>query len=739
MKPIYLDYNATTPIDPEVAETMRPFLYDHFGNPSSSHWYGAQARQAVEAARRQVAALLGCNTDEIIFTSGGSESNNHAIKGAALAGRASGNHIITSAVEHPAVAEVCNHLERQGFRVTRLPVDEHGLIDPVAVAQAITPQTILITIMHANNEVGTIQPIFEIAAVARKHGIPLHCDAAQSLGKMPVRVDELGVDLLSIAGHKLYAPKGVGALYIRRGVRLEKLIHGADHEQNMRAGTENVMLVAGLGKACEIAGRDIDLNMRRMRTMRDRLHQGLQRELEGIRLNGHPDKRLPNTLSIGFAGIEADTLLSEVREVAASPGAACHSEAVELSPVLTAMGVPPEYAIGTVRFSTGRSTSEQEIDRAVNIIATAVKRLQPAVAGAPAVPAAETEIKLTRFTHGLGCACKLRPQALEEVLAQLPVPDDVNVLVGAGTSDDAAVYRLPDGSAIVQTLDFFTPIVDDPADFGAIAAANAFSDIYAMGGTPLFALNIVGFPSNRLPLQVLHRILQGAVETAAEAGVSIIGGHSIDDTEPKYGLAVSGLIDPDRIITNSGARPGDTLILTKPLGLGIMTTAMKRGLADQAAAARVVAIMRTLNRNAAETMVQFNVHACTDITGFGLLGHLKEMTCAAGVEAEIWLDRLPTIPEAWEMAAANVVPGGSLDNMEYVADTVEWAEDIPRVAQIILCDAQTSGGLLISVPPDDAERLLAALHERGVEHAVAIGRITGQGSGRIAVSGKAPC
>jgi len=499
------------------------------------------------------------------------------------------------------------------------------------------------------------------------------------------------------------------------------------------------MLAAGLGKACEIAGRGLETNMRHMRAMRDRLQQGLQRELDGIRLNGHPDNRLPNTLSIGFANIEADTLLSELSEVAASPGAACHSDAVELSPVLTAMRVPNEFAMGTVRFSTGRGTSEADIDRAVGLIATAVKRLQPAAPGEPAAKIDAAAIKLTRFTHGLGCACKLRPQALEAVLEKLPVPDDPNVLVGTGTSDDAAIYRLPGGGAIVQTLDFFTPIVDDPADFGAIAAANAFSDIYAMGGSPLFALNIVGFPSNRLPLEVLHRILRGAMESAAEAGVSIIGGHTIDDTEPKYGLAVSGLIDPDHIITNAAAQVGDSLILTKPLGVGIMATAMKRGLTDEGAAARVVAIMRALNRTAAETMLRYSVNACTDITGFGLLGHLREMTKASGMDAEIWLDRLPIIPESWEMAAANIVPGGSLDNMQYVADSVDWSKEISRVAQIIMCDAQTSGGLLISAPPGDADRLLAALHERGIEESAIIGRMTATGTGRIAVSGEAPC
>jgi cysteine desulfurase NifS/selenium donor protein len=735
MKPIYLDYNATTPIDPEVAEAMRPFLYDRFGNPSSSHWYGVQARKAVEGARRQVADLLGCNVDEVIFTSGGSESNNHAIKGAALANRSRGDHIITSAIEHPAVTEVCRHLESHGFRVTYLPVDAEGLLDPSAVKRAMSPQTILITVMHANNEVGTIQPVAEIAAIAKEHGVLMHTDAAQSLGKIPARVDGLGVDLLSIAGHKLYAPKGVGALYIRRGVRLAKLIHGADHEQNMRAGTENVLLTVGLGKACEIAGRDLDRNMARMLATRDRLHEALVRELEGTRLNGHRVKRLPNTVSLGFANIEADTLLSEIEGIAASAGAACHSDSVDLSPTLTAMGVPVEYAMGTIRFSTGRTTSEEEIDRAVEIIAGAVRRLQPAAAETALDATAADEIKLTRFTHGLGCACKLRPQALEEVLKKLPIPEDASVIVGPDTSDDAAVYRLPGGTAIVQTLDFFTPVVDDPYDFGAIAAANACSDIYAMGGRPLFALNIVGFPANRLPLEVLHRILLGARDTAEQAGVSIIGGHTVDDTEPKYGLAVSGTIDPNRIITNAGAQPGDALILTKPIGTGILATAMKRGLADDEASKRAVATMRGLNRDAAEAMVDFEIHACTDVTGFGLLGHLKEMARASEVDAEIVAEDVPVIPQAYELATANVVPGGSLDNLEYVSDVVEWADGIPRIVKIVLCDAQTSGGLLIALPDEEAGRLMDTLEKRGISEAARIGNFTMRGSGKIAIRG----
>jgi cysteine desulfurase len=367
MRPIYLDYNATTPIDPEVAEAMRPYLFEHFGNPSSSHWYGIQTKKAVDESRRQVADLLNCKPDEIVFTSGGSESNNYAIKGTTFANRGKGNHVITSAIEHPAVIEVCKFLAERGFQVTYLEVDEFGLVDPMKLEEAITPQTILITIMHANNEVGTIQPIAEIGKIAKKHGTVFHTDAAQSVGKIPTKVDELGVDLLTIAGHKLYAPKGIGALYIRRGTRLEKLIHGADHEQGLRAGTENVLEIVGLGKACEIAKRDLEKNMDHMKKMRDLLFEGFRKQWGEIRLNGHPERRLPNTLSVSFRGIEANNLLSQIKDVAASAGAACHADSVNISSVLKAMKVPLDYAMGTIRFSTGKITTKEEVDRAVEI------------------------------------------------------------------------------------------------------------------------------------------------------------------------------------------------------------------------------------------------------------------------------------------------------------------------------------------------------------------------------------
>ena len=376
-KPIYLDYNGTTPHAPEVIEAMRPFLETEFGNPSSSHWYGIRPKQAVEAARRQAASLLGCAPDELIFTSGGTESNNQALKSIGGARYAQGNHIITSQIEHPAILEVCRTLARYGFSTTYLPVDGDGLVDPEAVAAAITPKTIMISIMHANNEGWTLQPVAEIAKLAREKGILMHTDAAQSLGKVAARVDELGVDLLSVAGHKIYAPKGVGALYIRRGVAPEIFCHGAGQERGIRAGTENVLGIVGLGAACELAERELEQNTEHMRRMRDRLEEGLAAALSDIRFNGHREKRLPNTASVSFLGLAANRILEEIGlEVAASAGAACHADQVKISHVLEAMGIPEEWAKGTLRFTTGRMTTQVEIDRAIEVIVAAVKRLR---------------------------------------------------------------------------------------------------------------------------------------------------------------------------------------------------------------------------------------------------------------------------------------------------------------------------------------------------------------------------
>lgn len=364
---IYLDFNASTPIAPEVAQAMKPFLSQHFGNPSSHHWAGEPAKEAVEHARRQVADLLQCHPGEIVFTSGGSESNNHAIKGVFYALREKGNHIVTTQIEHPAVLNPCGFLEKLGAEVTYVGVDQYGRVDPEDIEKGITTKTILITVMHANNEVGTIQPIEEISKIAKKHGILLHTDAAQSVGKINTKVNDLGVDLLSVAGHKVYAPKGVGALYICEGTPIEPLIHGASHESGRRAGTENVLLIVGLGKACEIAKKYLEDD--KIRNLRDHFWELLQENFgSGIILNGHPIYRLPNTLNVSFVGKVGGEILSQLDGVAASTGAACHSGSVELSPVLKVMKISPEVGMGAIRFSLGRSTTSEELGWVIQLL-----------------------------------------------------------------------------------------------------------------------------------------------------------------------------------------------------------------------------------------------------------------------------------------------------------------------------------------------------------------------------------
>jgi len=729
MKPVYLDYNATTPIDPEVISAMEPYLRNHFGNPSSSHSFGAATRSAVEKARKQVAELLGVHSYEIIFTSGGTESNNMAVQGVALSKSNQGRHIITSAVEHPAILEVCKYLEHNGFRITRIGVDAYGMINPDDVRKAILPDTVLITIMHANNEVGTIQPIREIAGIARENNILMHTDAAQSLGKTPVNVDELGVDLLSIAGHKLYAPKGVGALFVREGVELKKFIHGADHEQNMRPGTENVLEIVGLGKACEVAGRDLEKNIRHLKSTRDRLEVGLSINFPEMKVNGHPELCLPNTLNVSFPGIEANTILGSLENLAASAGAACHVDQIDLSHVLVAMGLPVEIAMGTLRLSTGKFTTNEEIDQAVTELTSAVKSLMSETShGTP--DSSIEEIKLTHFTHGLGCACKLRPQDLERVLGDIPLPDHPDILVGKETSDDAAVYRISPDLALVQTVDFFTPVVDDPYQFGAITVANSLSDIYAMGAEPLFALNIVAFPSKRLPLEVLQQILKGAEDKAVEAGITILGGHSIEDNEPKYGLAVTGSIHPDKIWKNSDARPGDSIVITKPIGTGVLSTAMKRGLLSEEMTETLFDLMSRLNKNAAGILKSYDVHAVTDITGFGLLGHLYEVTKASKVNAELWTDKVPVLEHVKEFLASNIIPGGTINNLDFVSGSVEADSGISKFEKLMLADAQTSGGLLFSIAEDQIENLRIDFNKEE-EAFFVIGKITEEGTGKI--------
>ncbi len=373
---IYLDHNASTPLAPEVREAMRPLLELAYGNPSSGHWAGRPARQAVEQARARVALFLGADPREVVFTSGGTESNNAAILGSWFARDPARTTVVTSAVEHPATREPCRFLERLGARIAVLPVDGQGRVEAAALASQAGPDLALVTVMHANNEVGTIEPIAELAELARTAGAPLHTDAAQSAGKIPVDVDELGVDLLSLAGHKLYGPKGIGALYIRRGTPFEPFVRGAGHEEGRRSGTESALLAVGLGVACEVARVRMGQNLE-LRRLRDRLWEGLSVELgEAVVLLGHPELRLPNTLCVGFRGCTGTALLACCPRLAASTGAACHGgRGIELSDTLRAMGVPPEVGRGTVRLSLGRDTTRQEVDRAVTMLVEAWRGL----------------------------------------------------------------------------------------------------------------------------------------------------------------------------------------------------------------------------------------------------------------------------------------------------------------------------------------------------------------------------
>jgi len=365
VRAVYLDANATTPVHPRVAETIEPFLRAHFGNPSSSHPEGRRAAEAVARGRRQLAGLLGCTPEEIVFTAGGSESDNLALKGIAWRCRDRGRHLVVSAVEHPAVLAPARFLQREGWRVTVLPVDSDGRVDPATVAASLRDDTVLVSIMHANNETGALNPLPAIAAVCRERGVLLHTDASQSVGKVPTRVTDLGVDLLSLTGHKFYAPKGIGALYVRAGVELEPLVHGAGHESGRRAGTENVAYIAGLGAAAEWAVREgLAVMAGPVRRLRDRLHELLAAGIPGLRLNGPVEERLPNTLNAGLPDVSGRAVLEAASGVEASTGAACHEGYDEPSGVLLAMGLNPEAALGAVRLSLTAFTAAEEIERA---------------------------------------------------------------------------------------------------------------------------------------------------------------------------------------------------------------------------------------------------------------------------------------------------------------------------------------------------------------------------------------
>ncbi len=378
MKRIYLDYAATTPVHPEVVTAMLPYFTDVFGNPSSIHSFGQEAKAALEEARDKIAPLVGAREEEIVFTSGGTEADNLAIKGIAYANEGKGNHIITTSIEHHAVAESCKFLEKRGFEVTYLPVDRYGLVDPQDVKKAITDKTILISVMHANNEVGTIEPIAEICKIARERGIYFHTDAVQTVGHIPVDVNELGVDLLAMSAHKLYGPKGVGALYIRKGTKVIPFMHGGEHERRRRAGTENVAAIVGFGKAAEIAQVEMYQEEERLIPLRKKLISGLMGRIEHIHLNGHPTRRLPNNVNVSIELVEGESMLLnlDLEGIAASTGSACSSSSLQPSHVLLALGLSHELSHGSLRFTLGRETTEEEIDRVLEILPQIVAKLR---------------------------------------------------------------------------------------------------------------------------------------------------------------------------------------------------------------------------------------------------------------------------------------------------------------------------------------------------------------------------
>lgn len=375
---IYFDHNATTPLHPEVWQAMQPYFTDVFGNPSSLHSEGQQARDAIEEARVQVAQLLGASAEEIVFTSGGSEADNLAIVGSALARRRQGRHIITTQIEHPAVLGSCRFLEAQGFEVTRLPPSSTGVLDPDALAHAMTDDTILVSIMHANNEVGTIQPLRECGALARARGIWVHTDAVQSVGKIPTLVDDLGVDLLALSGHKIHGPKGVGALYVRRGIALEPIITGGPQEQGLRGGTEPVAAIVGLGVAAHLARTRMPVDMPRIATLRDRLEQGILAAIPEVAVNGATAPRLPTTTNVSFKGVDGQSLVValDLKGIAASTGSACSSGSLEPSHVLMAMGLTSEWLKGGIRFSLGCYNTPQEVDSLLQLLPSIVARLR---------------------------------------------------------------------------------------------------------------------------------------------------------------------------------------------------------------------------------------------------------------------------------------------------------------------------------------------------------------------------
>lgn len=734
---IYLDYNATTYIHEEVAKEMNPYLISYFGNPSSSHIFGIKAKQAVQKSREQIAKMLGCSSSEIVFTSGGSESNNYAIKGVVY--HLIHNNInipfeiVTSQIEHPSVLEVFKYLEhfyKKEVKVIYLPVNEEGIIDIEEMKKKITPKCALISVMHANNETGSVQPIKEISDYAKSinPNVIIHTDSSQSVGKIKVDVNDLGVDLLTICSHKFYGPKGIGCLYIKQGIenRMEKIIHGANHEHNLRAGTENVLEIVGIGSAAELVTKELNERMIHFKKTRNIIYRILKTNTPNLILHGpsidldeditkNQEKRLSNTLYISFPNLEANLILDLLsNKIACSAGAACHSDEIKMSYVLTAMNVSPSIAMGTLRISTGIKLTEKEAEEAANFIAKTVNDLYKTKEGKQVEQNSDNyQCRLTKNTHGMGCGCKISPKVLNKLLTSLPkmkcISSNQNIIVSNDTNDDACVYRLPnteDKRNLISTLDFLTPICDSPYDYGAIACANAISDVYAMGGEPINALTIVAFPIQRLSIDILRQILIGASDKADEAGVPILGGHSIEDNEPKFGLSVNGLCDPKFVWKNSTIEKDNVIILTKPIGVGTIMTGVKRDYVnekDDNCVKNAIETMKTLNKYHADVLRNLEkekgkiVSSCTDITGFGLIGHLIECLGNSELSIEVDYSKVNFIEKAKEMIEMNIVPGGAENNFNFSKDKCVYDEKMSMSEKLLINDPQTSGGLLFFI------------------------------------------
>lgn len=634
-----------------------------------------------------------------------------------------------SQIEHPSVMEVFKYLEKNysdRLNVHYLPVTKEGIIDLSIFKSLISPLTAFISIMHANNETGVLQPITEMFEISKNinKDIIFHTDAAQSIGKVEVNVQKLGIHLLSVCSHKFYGPKGIGALYIKKGYeeKLEKIIHGANHERNLRAGTENVLEIVGLGVASELAAIELEERIIHFKKTRNLIYKKLISQLDNVVLHGpainlHDENqnelRLSNTLFISFPGLEANLILDLVSEkIACSAGAACHSDEVKMSHVLEAMKVPKNIAMGTIRISTGLKLTIDEANDAADFLIQIVKKLSKSNNDDQKNLFGDDDevCKLTRTTHGLGCGCKISPKVLNTLLQSLPsqksVMNNKNIMVGNETGDDCCVYKLDEKTAIIKTLDFLTPICDNAKDYGAIACANAISDIYAMGGNPILALNIVCFPIKILPTHILTEIMLGAQEKAEEANVPILGGHSIEDNEPKFGMSVTGLGHPNFIWKNSTAKDGDFILLTKKIGVGVMMTALKKQLInyEDDNCQEVINSMKRLNKYHCEILRKMEdekdniVNACTDVTGFGVLGHLKECLEGSKLSAIINYESIEFFNNAKEFIEMDIIPGGTLNNYNFTKDICIFDQTLSYSEKLLINDAQTSGGLLIFIP-----------------------------------------